>query len=128
MIELVNDRSRALDALIEAVRERVKIGLRDFIESINGFELVALVDGEETVGSVLTKGNEVHIAIRTSYRRRWYSRRLKRTILGALIRDYGCAVTSVMKDNPRGIQFVEALGFQRAFEDRSKIHYKLERL
>jgi ribosomal protein S18 acetylase RimI-like enzyme len=128
VIELVRDRAMAMEAMLEALRTRANVGMRDFMEGAKSYEMVALANGSQPVGALMFKGDEVHVGIRPTYRGRWWSKRLRRVILGGLIEKHGCARTSVMKDNRSGIEFVERLGFKRSGENAAMIHYRMDTL
>jgi GNAT superfamily N-acetyltransferase len=113
----------ALAYAYEALKPRLPMSFDDFCKTFEPFEIIG-VNG----GAVMVRGNEVHVAVVKSCEGKWISRRLIRDVLGKLITQYGCAVTTVMKDNERGQRFVERLGFNKVREEKGTIGYELRQL
>lgn len=74
---------------------------------------------------LLTKGPEIHVAVLPNYRGRWLSSRLIKSVLGLIFSEYGFAVTSVMANNVKGLDFVERIGFKRQSSHNGVIHYRI---
>ena len=124
MISVTDDKNEALKAGCLALRDRAPHIAES---SFDSFEVEALKDGPITIGMILKKGPELHVAIIPMYRGRWLSKRLIRQVIGGIIRKYGYVVTSVMNDNVTGQDFVERLGFKRQFYSNGIIFYRMVR-
>ena len=122
MIEVTNERMAALKAGWESLSERAPD-----IEGNNfdGFDIQAFRKDDTVIGMLMTRGPELHVAILPEYRRRWLSKGLILKVIGSVMEKYGYVVTSVMKDNVIGQEFVERLGFQRQSYNNGIIHYRM---
>lgn len=122
MISVINDKDSALKAGWLALLERAPN-----IEGIqfDGFDIKAFKDGEITIGMLIIKGPELHVAIIPEYRKKWLSARLIKEVIGGIMDKYGYAVTTVNHDNLKGQNFVERLGFKRQSFFEGIIHYRM---
>ena len=122
MIILEEDREKALEAGWEALKERAP-QLKGF--QFDDFEVKAFKENDLTIGMLLIKGPELHVAILPKYRKRWLSKRIIKMIIGERLEKYGYAITSVMLDNKIGQDFAERLGFKRQSYSDGIIHYRM---
>jgi len=90
----------------------------------NGWDVLAIVDGDNVIGGVLVKGPEAHIGVT----RTTNIRHVLRKVIGDQIKAHGYATTSVRKTNTRGQRFVERIGYTKSREDEALIHYVLKEL
>lgn len=125
MTELRPDREAALDALVLALRERMPMDRETADRAFSEWDLQAAVAGGEVVGAVMTKGPELHAAVVPAHRRKWASRTLIRKAIAPLMWRFGFVKTSVMKDNPKGCDFVKRLGFEPSGEDANMIYFRM---
>jgi GNAT superfamily N-acetyltransferase len=118
MIEVKPLREEAIEAGFRALADRFPstYSRDDFRKALESWEVQAFCDGDKPVGMLMTRGNELHVAVIPEVRGRWLSRRLIREVLSPLIEKSGEAVTSVMPDNKAGRDFVSRLGFAGSVE------------
>lgn len=118
MIEVKPLREEAIEAGFRALADRFPptYSRDDFRKALASWEVQAFCDGDKPVGMLMTRGNELHVAVIPEVRGKWLSRRLIREVLSPLIEKSGEAVTSVMPDNEAGRDFVSRLGFAGSVE------------
>lgn len=124
MIHVVRDRDKAIQAGYESLKERIHCNPKDFAGLFHNFDMQAFCEDEIPIGMLITKGPELHVSIVPSYRKKWLSRRLINSVIDPIIKQYGHAITTVMKDNHTGINFVERLGFKKESENTDMIFYR----
>lgn len=111
-INVLPKRKEALEAGFTAMRGRIgDLSFDQFCASLKSWKIRAFCDGDKAVGMLMTKGNELHVAVLPEVRGKWLSRRLIREVIGPLLDKHGFAKTSVMPDNYIGKDFVSRLGF-----------------
>jgi hypothetical protein len=111
----MNDRVQAMKMIYESVKGRLNMGFDDFYAVMGDWEVTPLRNKDVIVGGVLSKKNEVNIG---------YG--IKPT-LKKVLDQYGYAVTSVMLENEKGINFCKRLGFVEIKQDQGKIYLKCDR-
>lgn len=106
-------REEALKAGFTALQDRLPadIDFDCFRERLGSWDVKAFCRGDDPVGMLMVKGNELHVAVLPEVRGKWLSRRLIREVLSPLIRQHGEAVTTVVKENAVGNDFIKRLGF-----------------
>jgi len=117
--------NRALESIYQSVKARLNLTLDEFAEALKGWEFIELTEQNELIGAVMIKDNELHVG---------YSKKptasirghIKKTLM-ELIEKYGSAVTSVTKENEKGLKFCKRIGFEVVGEDQSKIYMKCDR-
>jgi RimJ/RimL family protein N-acetyltransferase len=121
----MNDRVQAMKMIYESVKGRLNMGFDDFYAVMGDWEVTPLRNKDVIVGGVLSKKNEVHIGygIKPTFSIRSH---LKQT-LKKVLDQYGYAVTSVMLENEKGINFCKRLGFVEIKQDQGKIYLKCDR-
>ena len=115
----------AFKMLCESVKDRLTISLDEFKANLKDFEIIPLLENGIVIGAVLMKENEVHIGYGIKPKAS-ILRHLKQT-LHKVIKKYGFAVTSVQKDNIKGLNFCKRLGFVVFGEESDKILLRCER-
>jgi ribosomal protein S18 acetylase RimI-like enzyme len=126
MVRLSADRDGALRALHDAMRERMADLTLDAVErAFEPFVVRAITKDGTTIGALVSRGPEVHVAVLPEFRGRWLSARFIREVLSPILSQWGYATATVMADNYRGQRFVERLGFKREREVSGIIHYRL---
>ena len=111
-------RDKAIAMLYESVKDRLTISLNDFNKCLIDWKIIPLHQDNEVIGAIMQKDSELHIG---------YGKRSKASIRGHLaalkkvIDEYGYATTSVLKDNPKGLNFCKRLGFIELAQESDKI-------
>lgn len=113
MITVKPLREEALKAGYRAMLERIPaLDFATFCAKLADWDVMAFCRGEQAVGMLMTRGNELHVAVLPEVRGKWLSRRLIREVIGPLVRKHGEAKTSVVPGNSNGADFVSRLGFK----------------
>ena len=123
--EKESDRQAALSMVYESVKDRMNLSFDDFQDALKDWEVIPLEEQGWIIGGVLSKENEVHIGygIKPLSSIRGH---LKATLKKVLDK-YGSAVTSVMQENRKGINFCKRLGFIEFKQEKGKIYLKCDR-
>lgn len=107
-------REEALRKTYQSVAHRVSYDEEVFVNALKDWDVAPVYDGQEVIGSILSKSNEVHIGV---YRRPKASIwRFIRESLQGIIDKYGFAITTVPPQNSVGLRFCERLGFVKIGE------------
>lgn len=106
---MMTPQDRALIMVYESVKDRLTIGMVEYLEALKDWEVVPLTESGRVIGGVLLKGNEIHAG---------YGEKPKASIrahirdtLKEVIDKHGWAVTQVREENHAGLRFCERLGF-----------------
>ncbi len=93
-------------------------------EQAEDFDILPLIAMDETVGMIMLRGPEVHVAILPEYRKRWLTRGLIEAVLGGLEKQYGYCLTSCFADEPEKIDFITRLGFQQIHAENGMLFFE----
>lgn len=116
---------RALIMIYESVKDRLGIGVVEYIEAVKDWDVIPLTEQGEVIGGVLSKGNELHVGY--GKKPRASVRPFIKQILGSALDKYGYVVTSVMVGNKAGLRVCERLGFVKIGEDDGTIRLRCDR-
>jgi hypothetical protein len=124
-VQEVSDQQAALAMIYESVKNRLNMPFEKFELAMKDWQVTPLEEQGWIIGGVLTKGNEVHIGygIKPSSSIRNHLRLTLKKVLDK----YGNAVTSVMQENKKGLNFCKRLGFVEIKQENSKIYLKCDR-
>lgn len=114
-----------LDILYESVSNRITIDKDVFKQNLQDWQTTGLYEQGELIGCVIQKKNEVHIG----YKRKPTAsirHHLKMT-LKKVIDEYESAITYVLEDNKKGLNFCKRLGFYEILQEQGKIKLKCDR-
>ena len=120
-----SDRQAALSMIYSSVKDRLNMPFYSFETALKDWEVTPLKEQGWIIGGVLSKENEVHIGygLKPSSSIRGH---LKAT-LKKVLDQYGSAITSVMQENIKGINFCKRLGFIEFKQEKGKIYLKCDR-
>jgi RimJ/RimL family protein N-acetyltransferase len=120
-----SDRLAAISMVYASVKDRLDMPLLSFNAALKDWKVIPLKEQGWIIGGVLQKENEVHIGygIKPSSSIRGH---LKDT-LKKVLDQYGNAITSVMEENKKGINFCKRLGFIEFKQEKGKIYLKCDR-
>ncbi len=119
-----NSRIEALRALHESLAQRSSLPLEAFMEYLKDFDIHPVMDQDEIIGAVMTKGNEIHVGI-TRTPQGAHLRELRDILCGIIMR-HGTARTAVMHDNIAGMEFCRRIGFEETHRDERGVHFELK--
>ena len=117
MITVQNRRDEALQAGYVSLAGRISIPFDAFAKALEAWDVKAFCKGEDVVGMLMVRDNELHVAVLPEVRGRWLSRGLIREVIGPLVRQYGAARTKVAQDNDIGAEFCRRIGFAQTEGD-----------
>lgn len=100
-------REEAIKVGFEACLPRLNgLSFKDWEQALRPWEVKAFVKDEEVIGMLMTKGNELHVAVKPEVRGKWLSRRLIREVFEPVL-EFGEWKTSVSPENKKGEDFVK---------------------
>jgi hypothetical protein len=116
---------RALLMVYTSVKDRLTVGLVEYLEAVKDWEVMPLTESGRVIGGVLIKGNEIHVGygVKPKVSIRGYIR----NILGGVISKHGCALTQVQEENLAGLRFCERLGFVKLSAYNGRILLRCDR-
>jgi GNAT superfamily N-acetyltransferase len=108
----------AVEAAYLSASDRLRgIGVEQFRQMLESWDVHEIKVGGDVVGAVLVNGPEIHACILPQAQGRWIGRAQLR-ILNNVIKKHGYAKTTAT--TPTGREFVSRLGFHRHGEDYVK--------
>lgn len=120
-----SDRQAALAMIYSSVKDRLNMEFEQFEVVMKDWQVTPLQEQGSIIGGVLQKENEIHVGYGTkpsSSIRGHIKATLKK-----IIDQYGSAITSVMEENKKGINFCKRLGFIEFKQEKGKIYLKCDR-
>jgi hypothetical protein len=108
-----------------SVKDKLDIGLVDYLKALENWVVVPLTESGRVIGGVLIKDNEVHIGY--GEKPKASIRAHLRATLKEVLDKYGCALTQVRAENLAGLRFCERLGFVKLSTDDGKILLRCDR-
>lgn len=121
----MTERNAALRMTYRSVANRAATTEEVFIQALQDWDVTAVYDGKEVIGSILAKENELHIGV---YRKPKASiGRYIRAAMREAIDKYGFAITTVQPQNSDGLRFCERLGFIQIGEKGGNILLRCDR-
>ncbi|RIZ67107.1 MAG: hypothetical protein D0531_01315 [Methylococcales bacterium] len=114
-----------LDILYESVKNRITIDKELFKQNLHNWNAIGLYEKGELIGCVIQRENEVHIGYKakpTASIRKHLKMTLKK-----ILDEYGSAITYVMENNEKGLNFCKRLGFYEILREQCKIKLKCDR-
>jgi uncharacterized protein YwqG len=120
-----SDRQTALSMIFLSVKDRLNMEFDEFENIMKDWQVTPLQEQGSIIGGVLQKENEIHVGygLKPSSSIRSH---IKAT-LKKIIDQYGSAITSVMEENKKGINFCKRLGFIEFKQEKGKIYFKCDR-
>jgi hypothetical protein len=121
----MTEQEQAVFMIYESVKQRLPINFNQFKDALKDWEFVPLTENGEIIGAVMLKENEIHVGYGKKPRAS-IKKHIKQT-LNNLLDKYGEVVTSVQKNNDRGLAFCKRLNFIQIGQENDKILLKCER-
>lgn len=120
-----SDRQAALAMIYSSVKDRLDMKFNQFESAMKDWEVTPLQEQGWIIGGVIQKENEIHVGygLKPSSSIRGH---IKAT-LKKIIDQYGSAITSVMEENKKGLNFCKRLGFIEFKQEKGKIYLKCDR-
>lgn len=108
-----------------SVRNRTGMGFEAYAEAVKGYDVLPILEGQELIGGVLLKRNELHVGC--IKKPKASARRYIREYLNKVLDIYGFAITSVQTQNSVGMRFCQRLGFVKVSEDNGICFLRCDR-
>jgi len=121
----MTEQEQAIFMVYESVKKRLPINFNQFKDALKDWEFIPLTENGQIIGAVMQKENEIHVGYGKKPKAS-IKRHIKQT-LNNLLEKYGEVVTSVQKDNSRGLLFCKRLNFIQIGQENDKILLKCER-
>jgi len=121
----MTEQEQARFMVYESVKKRLPINFNQFKNALKDWEFIPLTENGEIIGAVMQKENEIHVGYGKKPKAS-IKKHIKQT-LNNLLEKYGEVVTSVQKDNDRGLLFCKRLNFIQIGQENDKILLKCER-
>jgi hypothetical protein len=119
-------RAELLDKIWSAVEPGVYISRREFMTSLEGWDVVPREIDGEIIGATLTSGAEFHFV--TFGPRKAFTRALVIDCVQPIIDRYGFVRTRTPLDDARQRRFNLLVGFKVESTDEYFTHFRMERL
>lgn len=113
-----------LECVYESVRHRVACDYAEFERIFRAFEIVPILYCGDTVGAVMRRGPEIHIAIHPDQQGKIWLRPVLVREMRETLRRHGRAVTSVANEHHTGHRLARMLGFRVTSVDNAMTHYE----
>ena len=118
MIYVNGDRAEGLKVIASLFQDRITE------DQVVEFDICPIKSDDETIGMLMIRGPEVHVAILPEYRRRWLTRGLIHEVLDGIENEYGYCLTSCFSDEERNIDFITRLGFKQIHTENGMIFFE----
>lgn len=115
-----------LDILYAHISSTIDCSREECVKALGDWTLTPIEVKGETVGAIMERGNEIHVAVTPSAHRVWARRGLARKHLEDGIKKYGFMITKASPVNQKGIEFIERLGFYPVGVDGLFIQYRID--
>ena len=121
----MTDQEQAKFMVYESVKKRLPINFNQFKDALKDWEFIPLTENGQIIGAVMQKENEIHVGYGKKPKAS-IKKHIKQT-LNNLLEKYGEVITSVQKDNSRGLLFCKRLNFIQIGQENDQILLKCER-
>jgi len=125
MGDRMSDQDQAIFMVYESVKHRAPLSFSQFRAAVNDWAFIPLTQDGEIIGAVMQKENEIHVGYGKKPKAS-IKKHIKQT-LNNMLEKYGSVVTSVQKENDRGLLFCKRLNFIQIGQEEDRILLKCER-
>ena len=105
---LTQEQTKALEKAYEGYKDSRECSFEEFCERVRNFSIIPVENKNGIVGAIMICRNEFHISVTEPFNMRKYIR----TVFNPLFKNYLEVVTTVIKSNTKGLQFVKRIGFE----------------
>jgi hypothetical protein len=119
------DKNNALLMVYESIKHRTSLSANEYISAVLNWEVLPLIENSEVIGGVLVKQNEIHVGYGKTPKSS--IKQYIKSILNFMIEKYGFVVTTVQKENEKGLVFCKRLGFFETNEINGFIELRCNR-
>jgi hypothetical protein len=124
---MTSDQDQAIEKVYKSLESRLinapNYSIESFRDALRAWTVIPAYDDQDQVnGAAVVCGNIAHAGhLKPSYR----TTKKYIGVLQDLLERYGSVRTTVMKDNPRGLEFCQRLGFEIVDETEQKYMMKM---
>ena len=118
MIHVNGDRAEGLKIIADIYQGQITE------QQVEEFDIRPIKSDDVTIGMLMIRGPEVHVAILPEYRKRWLTRGLIEDVLDGLENEYGYCLTSCFENEPGNIDFITRLGFKRIHAENGMLFFE----
>ena len=105
---LTQEQTKAIEKAYEGYKDSRECSFEEFCERVRNFSIIPVENKNGIVGAIMICRNEFHISVTEPFNMRKYIR----TVFNPLFKNYLEVVTTVIKTNTKGLEFVKRLGFE----------------
>ena len=121
----MSDQDQAISMLYESIKHRTPLSLSEFQTAIKDWTLIPLAENGQIIGAVMQKNNQIHVGY--GKKPKASIKKYIKQILNGMLDKYGSVITSVQKENAKGLLFCERLNFIQIGQEEDRILLKCER-
>jgi hypothetical protein len=115
-------RHKALLKAYEGYKDSRECSFEEFCERVRNFSIIPVENKNGIVGAIMIRKNEFHISVTEPFNMRKYIR----TVFNPLFKNYLEVVTTVIKSNTKGLQFVKRIGFEEVNRKDNIIYLRMD--
>jgi hypothetical protein len=119
---LTQEQTKAIEKAYEGYKDSRQCSFEEFCERVRNFSIIPVENKNGIVGAILIHKNEIHIAVTEPFNLRKYIR----SVLNPLFKNYLEVVTTVIKSNTKGLEFVKRIGFEEVNRKDNIIYLRMD--
>jgi hypothetical protein len=120
---LTQEQTKALEKAWESYKDSWEGTKESFLNNFKGFTIYPIENKNGIIGCTVTKGNEMHVFVTEPF----YMRKYIRSILIPLIEEYGEVLSTVDKNNKKGLEYVHRLGYKPYKQINNTIYIRINK-
>jgi GNAT superfamily N-acetyltransferase len=121
-------REQLLEPIVASIRRGLPVSRFEVLRYLNDWAVTPLMQDDRHVGTLVSKGTEVHVALMPGWRPAGSARRLIRSLLQPLFERHEFLTTRVRHGRVSEKRFVERLGFSPTWRDGDHQYFILGQL
>lgn len=114
--------------VVENLALRCGVQESDVVKQLAGWETHDYIVNGEVIGTGMSKGTEIHVALSKAHYKKGLRRDAIRTFLKPLFDRIGFLTTRVLIEHAEQARFVERIGFEKTWSDGRFNYYLLANL
>jgi hypothetical protein len=119
---LTQEQTKAIEKAYEGYKDSRECSFEEFCERVRNFSIIPVENKNGIVGAIMIRKNEIHISVTEPFNMRKYIK----TVFNPLFKNYLEVVTTVIKSNTKGLQFVKRLGFEEVNRKDNIIYLRMD--
>lgn len=118
---LTQEQTKAIEKAYEGYKDSRQCSFEEFCERVRNFNIIPVENKNGIVGAIMICKNEFHISVTEPFNMRKYIR----TVFNPLFKNYLEVVTTVIKSNTKGLEFVKRIGFEEVNRKDNIIYLRM---